>query len=354
MRAIVPVLLIDTMLVSHTVAEPDLGAAWGAYNSGTTYNEAQRVTSGGKVYQSRQGLNLNKPLPVSPITQTLWWSEVTEAAYAAGTTYALGARVISAETHRMYESAQAANLGKPLPIPPETATAWWTEIGTTNRWACLDVSRNTQTVTTSPLTVVINPGVRVNSIALMGCDCDTATITTSTGYSVTKNMAKKPAINWYEYFFDPFLFEKSLIRFDIPPDSGMTITVTLTKASSPIRLGSIVVGNSVYLGATEYQAVSDADNYSTITRDLFGNATLIPRRSLPKNNVTTRLDKPLVNKARAARTALNAVPTVWCGLDDLSDDDYYEAILIVGVYKRFSIVLDKPMEARLTLELEEI
>jgi hypothetical protein len=354
MKVIVPV---ELKAWTSSLAEPDAGAGWSAYSGATTYSEGMRATSGGRVYQSLKNLNLNNPLPVSPILNTVWWNEVTETAYAIGTTYAVGAIVVDAGTHRIYQSLQAANLGKPLPVYPETTTAWWADIGVTNKYACFDASRNTQSIGVNTLTLTITPGVRINSLAVMGTDCDSLTISLSTGgigYPKTVNMLSKYALNYYQYFFNPFAYERSSISFDIPPSSTLVITLTFTKASGPIRVGSIIPGNYVYLGRTQYNAVSDAINFSVVNRDLYGNATLVPRRSVPKTNQTLRVAKTNVDLVRAARSSLNAVPAVWCGLDDLDADDYYESILIVGVYKTFSINLAFPDEAEVSLELEEI
>lgn len=353
MRVIVPIEITTAKLISTTVAEPDLGASWGAYSSAMTYDEHQRVTSGGKVYQSRKGLNLNNALPVAPEALTYWWDTVTEANYSSATTYALGDRVVDTSSHRQYESLQAANVGHLLPVYPETVTDWWMDVGATNRWACLDVARNTQTVSVSPLVVQIMPGVRFNSLALMGVDCDSVTVTTNFGYSFTKSMADKAVIDYYQYFFSPFAYERGLVLFDIPPITGTVVTVTLTRNTNPVRLGSIVAGNFVYLGDVQYNPVSDYLNFSSIERDLYGTATLIPRRALPKTQQTLMVDKLYVNDIRTARAALNAVPAVWVGLPDTTDG-YYDSLLIVGIYRAFSIDLAYPNQAKINLELEEI
>lgn len=356
MRVIVPVEFTSANLISSTVPEPDTGSSWSAYSAATTYREGERATQSGQTYQSMRSLNLNNPLPASAALNTEWWTVVTEVAYNPASAYTTGTRVVNTSTHRVYEALQpvASSTLSPLPVYPAEETDFWLDVGVSNRWACLDLSRSTQTVVSGPLTLVLSPQVRVNSLALMGADCDTATVTTSTGYTLTRTMLGKPATDYYQYFFDPFAYERSLVVFDLPPDSGMTITITLTKTSGAVRLGGAVVGNFAYLGATQYNAVSDTLNFSSVDRDIYGNAKLVRRRSVPKTTQKLRLDKPLVNGVRAARVALNAVPAVWCGLDDKDDDGYYESLLIVGIYKAFTIDLASYEQAEVSLELEEI
>jgi hypothetical protein len=71
--------------------------------------------------------------PLSITDSNLTSSNVTEAdhaAYVAGTTYAIGNRVIitTPNVHKIYESLQAGNIGHDhLPSP-----TWWIEVSATN------------------------------------------------------------------------------------------------------------------------------------------------------------------------------------------------------------------------------
>ena len=64
--------------------------------------------------------------------------------------------------------------------------------------------------------------------------------------------------------------------------------------------------------------------------------------------------KSRVNKIIEVRESLNAVPALWSGLDDKDTHGYFDAVLIFGIYKEFSISLDYPDYAKVTLQLEEI
>jgi hypothetical protein len=55
----------------------------------------------------------------------------------------------------------------------------------------------------------------------------------------------------------------------------------------------------------------------------------------------------------AVRSLLNAVPAVWAGLTD-DTEDYFPSLLILGIYKQFSIALTSASKATITLELEEV
>jgi hypothetical protein len=303
---------------------------------------------------------------IVPLEATLTSSGISEpdvsrgeVVYSTLTTYNTGDQVISTSTHKIYESLQDSNLNKPLPVAPEITTDWWIEVGPTNKYACMDLTRNTQTVGGTSLTMVITPGARINSIALMGLEAEHATILMESGgntvYEAEYDLRLRRVVNAAGYFFKPFIYQASVVEFDLPPYYNSTITLTFTRNTGEVLVGGIVVGTYVYLGRTQPKAVNDALNFSVVDRDAYGTlAALTPRRSVPKTQQVLEADKSIVVDLLAARTALNAVPAVWSGLDDSSSDGYFEAVLILGIYKQFSINLAYPGYAEVTLELEEI
>jgi hypothetical protein len=338
------------MLTSSTAADPLTGTA--AWSSGTTYaNGDLAYGTDGIIYQSILSSNLGNQPSVSPI----YWEQVgyLEPAYAGGTTYALNDTV--SYLHRIYQSLQASNTGN----TPLTSPAWWEDVGAVNRWRCFDVFRNTATVAASPLTIVVTPGKRIDSAALLGLVADSVRIRMTsvagggTVYDETIDLRTRYVDDWYTYFFNEFTFKLSTVVFDLPPYSDGIITIDITRATGKVSCGSLVIGSFADLGKTQYSAESDALNFSTIERDDFGNTTLIARRTVPKTTQQIWTNKGNTNRLVAVRTTLNAVPAVWSGLDD-NDQDYFEALLILGVYKQFTINLAYQDYAVSTIELEEI
>jgi len=356
MRVTPPVPITATKLISSSATNIHAPAA---YAGGTTYavGAIVSVAADYKIYESLQDGNLGK----TPSTEPLWWRAIggTETAWSSGTTYALGATA-SGSNGRVYESLQAANLNKPLPVLPETLTAWWQDIGPTNKWAMFDSSSNTQTVWASPLIVVFKPGMRVNTIGITGLSANSITVTATSVFGggvvygpKTTNLNIRNVANAYDYAFNAFLTQPSLAYFDIPPYSDIIFTVTISSTGGNVKCGSIIVGTYVYLGDVQYGAKGDALNFSTIERDIYGNATLVPRRSVPKINVTLIVDASRVNSIRDARSDLNAVPALYSGSDDGSSD-WFDMLLVMGVYKTFEIDASNYSQATITLEIEEI
>ena len=282
-----------------------------------------------------------------------------EATWVAATSYTVGQRVIRLTTHMVYENILAGvNATLPETDAALATPTRWVRKGATNRYAMLDTLRNSKTTTASPLTVVITPGVRIDSIGLAGIVADTVTISmTSSGstvYSVTRNLSTREILNWYDYFFDQFTTAPSVAYFDIPPYTNGIITITVSDSSGAVSLGAVVIGPQTYIGQIQYNAESDEQNFSRIDRTFDGTATLIQRRSIPKVNGSVWSEKNNTNKVRALRTKLNAVPAFWSGLDDLNSDGYFDALLVIGIYKQFKINVDSPMHTVINLEIEEI
>ncbi len=277
-----------------------------------------------------------------------------ETAWLAATSYTVGQQVIRSTTHRIYQNL-IAGVDATL---PENAPTRWLDVGPTLRWAMFDTLRNSATTAATSLTVVLTPGRRIDSIALIGVVGETITVTMissplGTVYTATENLILRNSVSWSGYFFGTFTYTGSIARFDLPAFTNGVITITISRASGNVALGALVIGQNVDIGRVLSQAKSDALNFSTVTRDAFGNATLVPRRTVPTTSQQIITDPTRIDKLREVRSALNAVPAVWSGMDDKVTSPHFEALLILGIYKEFSITLDASI-TNVSLSLEEI
>lgn len=383
MKALPPIAYTDAKVTSSTAPEPGVGEQ--TWASGSTYAKGDEVILGspsstvtitiaspGVVTWNANGLPDGTPvvftttgtLPTGITAGTIYYvlnratnsfqlSQVPGGAPIVTTGSQSGTHTATAQIHRKYESAIASNTGNPPALDDGTK---WIDVGPTNRWAMLDLERSTGTSVDSPLTVVITPGERVDAIGLVGMVADTVSITVTVSgsivYSYSENLSTREISSWYEYCFKPFTYKASLARFDLPPYTNGVISVTLTRASGKVTCGGLILGQAVYVGRTLYGATADAENYSTATRDDYGNATLIKRRSVPQTSQQVRFDKADTSKLQALAQTLNATVALWSGLDD--PHEYFESLLILGFYTRFSLNLDRPGEGLATIELQEV
>lgn len=292
-----------------------------------------------------------EPAPGSPSTEDI---------YNASATYALGAEVISTVYHRKYESLQVNNTGHSLPVPPETETDWWIDVGPTNKWAMFDLYRSTQTISPSPLRVVVEPGERINAVGLRKIDGTSVTISLDSAvgspslnyYTHTESLSTRDVRNWYDFFFEPFSFKTELVRFDIPPYTGAVLTVTITNTAGDAACGSFVMGSAEYIGEAQRDADFEMKQFSVIERDAFGNATLTPRRSIPTTEQTVLIEAVNVSAVVDVLDELDSIPALWSALDD-TDHDLFKPLVVFGIYRSARFKMADP-DCVLTLKLEEI
>lgn len=296
-------------------------------------------------------------LTTSNTTSTVPEPSAGEVLWATSTNYDKGDVVIRTTTHRKYECIAEHTSGT---TPPEDDPEKWLDIGPTNKFAMFDNMRSEKTTATGSMTITITPGKRIDTLALMGLQATKVTVRMDVGGSTVwgpfeRNMSGRNTTTWSEYFFGEFQYIPTLLFQDIPPYVGGTVYVVIENDPAlTVACSEIIIGSKIYLGAAQYDAVSDSLNFSRIDRDEFGNSILKPRRTVPKARVTTFANKGIVNRIRDARVNLNAIPALWSALDDKYDDPYFESLFIYGIYKQFEIDISHPSMATVNLELEEM
>ena len=375
--------ITEAILTSSTAAEPGVGEA--AWASGTTYAEGDKVIIGaptstvtmtiaspGVVSWSDHGLANDTPVVLTTtgaLPTGLTAGQIYYVVNRAAGTFQLsaapggapivttgsqsGTHTATAQVHQVYESLVGSNTGK----APMVSDTFWAPVGPTNRWAMLDLYRSSKTWAASPLTVVLTPGQRIDSLFLGGLVADeveiTMTVDAVTVYSATRSLYVRQTLSWSDYFFKPIERRASALFQDLPPYTGAVVTVEITRAAGLVGCSSLVIGQGVYLGRTQMGAEARAKNYSRIDRDQFGNAQLVPRRMVPTANLTILFEKPRAKLLMELRDRTNAVPVVWSGLDD-DTSDYFEPVLIAGIHTTFDLNLAYPEDGLLSLTCEEV
>lgn len=277
------------------------------------------------------------------------------AVWSAATTYGLGAFAYLASTHKVYKSIQAGNLNHDPATDTALATPlWWNVYGPTNRWAMFDQEVNTQSSVTSPLTVVIDPGVVVNALALIELVGTIATISMldapagSTVYSTTVSLEATVVADWYSYFYDPFTQKGSLVLTNLPAYAAGRITVTIT-GTGTVKCGQCVLGTAYSLGDTQYGASAGIRDYSKKAVDAVTGVVSLTKGKFAKiMRANFRLASGSVNAGQQILTNLRATPCVWVG----EDYGVYDPLIVYGWYRDFSLTVDYPSASIYSLEIE--
>lgn len=275
----------------------------------------------------------------TPITDALLIGsnipETDYGVYNAGTTYALAALCISTVTHRIYKSAQASNTGHAL-----TDTAWWTDIGPTNRWAPFDQRGGTQASRLATITYDLTPGT-ADAIAVMDTNAESVALSLKVSgvevWSAIKylNLAGSSIDDWYKYFTGAAGIASNVYFDQIPLYAGSTLTVTITgrNPAANVTVGSIAMGAMRYLGSTEVGVEVGIIDFSRKVTDQFGAISVVERGFSKRMTLRMMIETNFVDNIMATMASIRAIPVVFIGEDD------FDSLLFYGFYKDCSVNL---------------
>jgi hypothetical protein len=277
-------------------------------------------------------------------------SEDDHLEWAIGTTYADGERVIIAADHDIYESLQSANIGRD---PTDAAqAAWWTRVGSTNKWRMFDDSPSQQSAIGSVLAVSLVPGERIDTVALMNISAASVTITQTDAvdglvYDETYPLISDSGIqDWYAYFFEPIVRLSDFTVGDLYPYISSVIGITLDDPGSTVLCGECVIGLSRELGDTQYGAKVGIADYSIKQADDWGNYTVVARSFAKTAEFVLWIEPGLVSEVHGLLASYRATPIVYFGADA------YTATMVYGFFKDFSIEIAYPSFSVCSLTVE--
>lgn len=292
---------------------------------------------------------------VKPVTMTsamLVSSSVPEtdyAAWASGTTYAVGARVILTSTHKIYESLQVTNLNH----DPLTSPTWWIEVSATNRWKVFDTSNSTQTAQTTSISYRVTPGIAITSFAALNLINATSLrlrlvdATYGTIYDKTIDLlAEPPDPNWWSWFFGLRVPPELAVVTDLPAYPAADLLIDLTGGAS-LAVGVFLFGQARQVGlGVNLGANLGIQDYSRKETNEFGDTVLVQRAFSKRASFDMLLEKADVDPTASFFTSVRAVPCLWIGHKD------YESLVVFGIYKDFQITISYATYSDCTLDLE--
>ena len=297
---------------------------------------------------------------VKPHLATLEYTNVPEndhAEYVAGTTYALGERVIVLANKKIYESLQDANTGN----TPSTSPEWWLDLGAMNAHKMFDEFVNTKTVNADSIHVKLAVG-KVDYIAffgLVGSDIELtlwdATETTKLwedAFNLTYGLSTVSSASWYEYFFG---------EYEVKEDFSTLIGVVAFNAILEIKIlnpgvnaecAKVVVGRRHRIGLTQYGVGVGIVDYSRNMVDDFGRRYMRQGNFSKRNDVTLWIENTQVDPVYRLLASLRGTSTAW--VTDSRDEETgrFESLIVYGFYRDFNIVIKHPTISECRLEIE--
>lgn len=275
------------------------------------------------------------------------------AAWSPATAYVEGDRAKLDTTHLIYECLAAVTGGNSPDVDVLALVPKWVTVQYINELCMFDYNSSVSTVTynaADSITAVITPSQRVDSIFLVGLD---------NVYKVTVSMKDISDTEVYTYTLDQIALNQKIRYLALLDVSTIPCTTTIVMTGNGTDLIACrycSVGQKTYVGEVQSGINMDSSNFSSVERDMYGTVTLIPRRSIAKIGYKLFLHSYEVEDIINTRNKLNAVPSIWYAMEDVitAIPEYNDNLIIMGIYKNFSITLDNQLSATLTLELEEI
>lgn len=248
---------------------------------------------------------------------------ITGTEYAAGATYALGDTVINTTganpTYHEYESLIAGNTGRAL----DDAAAWL-DLGAINRFRMFDQVNGTLTTNATSIDVTIAVTGRADGLALLGLDAETVQVVVTAGaygtvYNQTYSLIDNDGItSWFDYFSEDVVYSADLVLTDLPLYTNPSIQVIITKPGGTVSCGTMVLGQSIDLGASVYGAQAGIIDYSRKETDDFGNTSLVERSYAKRSRFKLVAPNPRVDAIFRTLAQYRATPAVWVGIESQS------------------------------------
>ena len=293
-------------------------------------------------------MRIIKPVEITPAILTS--SNVPEtdyAAWSAATAYAVGDKVTY--NHRNYEALVASTGAN-----PETDTSdppKWLDLGADNRWRMFDDRVGSLTEQTGSISVELQPGAVINSLALFNLQGRDATVTLTDPvdgivYQRTVSLVDAGVTNWYEWFFAPIGRQTDFVLLDLPAYGTATLSVVIDNAAGTAACGHLVMGRQAEIGVALYGSGVGITDYSRKEADAFGNAIVVERSFSKRAEFDVMVDTPQIGRVQRLLAGIRAQPVVWIGAEG------YESTVLFGYYRDFSISISGPSVSDATITVE--
>lgn len=279
----------------------------------------------------------------------------SEAAWAIGTTYALGNVVKRTldNVHRRWISAQNTNLAHD---PATDDGTWWTDDGPTNRWAMFEAALQVQTAAADEIEVELTPGAWADTLAALNISAAAAHVKIEVPGEVDPVLDEDYTLvdctgitGWWEYFTTPIVRKRDFILQGLPVDVDAVITFTLTAVGETVRCGVLLAGFAIPLGNTQWGSRMGIRDYSLKTDDPFGGITITPRGYRKRATFTVIGENTALDQVVNLLTDARATPTLFIG------NNTYGSSCIYGFATDWNVETSLPPDLfLLSLELESL
>lgn len=272
------------------------------------------------------------------------------ALWVAATNYATGTQVTRTTTHKVYQRLSPGGVDATL---PETDAALatptkWVEVKPTNRWSALDTAVETQSANEEFIVFCLHPGTVADAVACLNLDAtDVRVVVCDSEYDQTQSLYERDVVDWLTWLFGEFDTKTEAVFFDLPPRSTNYVNVIIRNPGGVAKVGNVVLGRRVSIGATNTGATAGITDYSTKETDAFGNTEVVERSFSKRMTVTVQVPDGRVDATQRILAQYRATPLVYVGAGNL-----YDALIVYGFFRSFEVVIAYVNYSLCNLEVE--
>jgi len=280
--------------------------------------------------------------------------ENDEAEWDVATSYSEGDTEMRTTdgVHSVYVSLQNSNLGN-IPEDDDLVNpVFWARVSATNRWAMFSDQINDQTEQADEINVTLTPSALVNGMSFFNLDAATVRIVMNDPvdgvvYDEAFGLVDASGVNdWYAWYFEPIVRQKTLAVLDLPPFILADIIVTVEDTGNTAKCGLLTMGAQRKLGDTEYGTGVGIVDYSRKERDPFGNPIVVKRNFTKRSDYAVTVDTNFVGAIENTLAEYRTTPMTWIGSVD------FPSTIIYGYYRDFNIVLNNYTKSLLSIDVE--
>lgn len=254
--------------------------------------------------------------------------------------------------HYVYE-CRKENSNKPPDLNSDYDGAAWRTIAVTNKYACIDVYRHTQTIAPEGEMILIIqvPFDRpATGFGLLNMDATSVKVMLKSDdgevlWGGETHRLLEDTVSLWNYFFDPFRYLQDKTFTNIIPISGV---LEIELYGGRPAIGTIVVGEHVLLGLTQYGPRSGFKDYSISTTDQYGNVQYFERKKAKIGTFSVHIPPKDMDYVTQRVTDVGSRPTLWIGDDGVG----YPFMAIFGRLKEFDTSLVGFSQGEATFDIE--
>lgn len=278
------------------------------------------------------------------------------SAWVSGASYSVGDYV--SYTYRIYKCTTAVT----STTAPDADRVHWLDVRAANKWALFDYENSTYSseypsfyvdVTVDDLSALSGPPVSIDAVTVCAFGVVAGNLSVTSYESDGTTARPTTSISIARYTTDE---AGSAVIPDIPLNSGFSTKIrhvfsgSYGASSVYAQCASLIVGQSIDCGTTQYSPTINLISYSRKETDEFGVTTFVKRANSKRVTVKTMIDNANMDSVWRAVSMLDGIPCVVI-VSDITD---LKPLNAFGFIKDFSIDVAYVNQSLCSIEFESL